>query len=121
MQPIRVLIADDHSLVREALTLMLDESPDITVVGQAHDGQQAVEMACTLLPDVVLMDISMPRKTGLEATREILVRCPHVKVIGLSMHEAETIAETMQRAGAVSFITKSAPAAELFAAIRSAA
>ncbi|HSW51428.1 MAG TPA: response regulator, partial [Bryobacteraceae bacterium] len=117
---IRVLIADDHAIILEGLTVMLSKEPDIEVVGQARDGWQAIEMARRLTPDVVLMDIGMPGLNGIEATRIIHAEMPRVRVLGLSMlYEEGEGAEAMREAGAIAYVTKSAPSSEVLAALRS--
>ncbi len=116
---IRVLIADDHAITREGLTVMLSKEPDIEVVGEAGDGWQAIEMARRLMPDVVLMDIGMPGLNGIEATRIIRTELPNVHVLGLSMlYEEGEGAEAMRGAGAVAYVTKSAPSSEVLAVLR---
>ncbi|MFH1145108.1 MAG: PAS domain-containing protein [Candidatus Eisenbacteria bacterium] len=116
---IRVLLADDHAVMREGLARLLSEEDDIEVVGEATDGRMAVEQARLLLPDVILMDMSMPRLNGIDATRAIRTEAPGARVIGLSMFEETERAQAMLDAGAVAYLTKSGPAAELVAAIRS--
>ncbi len=116
----RVLLADDHQIVREGLMGLIQEQPDIAVIGEACDGQMAVEMARELKPDVVIMDVSMPQLNGIEATRRILAELPSVRVIGLSMHERETMAAAMRAAGAAAYLPKGGPSEPLIAAIRGA-
>jgi len=115
---IRVLLADDHPVMRQGLTRLLQEQPDIKVVGEAGDGQQAVDLARQLKPDVVLMDISLPCINGFDATRQIMTECPGIRVIGLSMHEETDMADAMREAGAVAYMTKGGPTERLIAAIR---
>ncbi len=115
---IGVLIADDHRIFREGLTGVLESCPDIRVVGEAEDGDQAVRLARQLEPDVVIMDISMPRMNGIEATRRLVSEQPQVKVIGLSMHEEDDVARAMKDAGAVTYLTKDGPSENLLQAIR---
>ncbi len=114
----RVLIVDDHSIVRTALAAMLAQEPDIEIVGTAADGKVAVEMARDLLPDIVLMDINMPAMNGLDATRMICAECPSVKVIALSMFQEIEQAQPMLDAGAASYVCKSEAPERLLAAIR---
>jgi len=116
---IRILLTDDHAVMREGLARLLGQETDFEVVGQASDGQEAVELAGKLLPDVILMDISMPRMSGVDATRVIHQRHPDIRIIGLSLYEEEERAKEMLCAGAVFYLTKSGPPAELKAAIRS--
>ncbi len=115
---IRVLVTDDHSIMRQGLVRLLQEEPDIEIVGEASDGQAAVDMAGRLKPDVVIMDVSMPRMNGLEATRRIVSECPGVRVIGLSMFEQADFGPAMMKAGAVGYLSKSGQASELISAIR---
>lgn len=114
---VRVLLADDHPVLRNGLSDMLMGHPDINVVGGAQDGQEAIEMALELRPDVVLMDITMPRMDGIEATRRIKQATPEICVIGLSMHETEEMAATMRNAGATEYLTKTTPVEDLVSAI----
>ena len=117
MRPIRVVIADDHAIVRMTLALLLAEEDDVEVVGQAADGAEAVERARELSPDVLIMDVNMPRMNGIEATRKIASGCPSVKVIGLSMHTTDTLAKEMLQAGAVGYVPKGTPVRDLLDAI----
>jgi PAS domain S-box-containing protein len=115
---IRVLIADDHKVVRQGLIKLLEEQPDIQVMGDAGKGYEAVEMARQLKPDVVLMDVSLPDISGLDATRLILTSCPEISVIGLSMHEENDMAASMMKAGAVAYLTKGGATGPLISTIR---
>jgi PAS domain S-box-containing protein len=117
---IRVLLADDHVVVRTGLARLLQLQPDMEVIGQAADGRQAVDMALQVRPDVVVMDVTMPKLDGLAATRLLRYQAPETKVIGLSMHTTEDMAEAMKRAGATAYLVKSAPPETLIAAIRRA-
>jgi PAS domain S-box-containing protein len=116
---IRVLLADDHKIVREGLSSLLAEQPGIEVVGQAEDGLAALEMARLLHPDVVVMDVTMPRLDGVEATRRLKAEMLPVQVIGLSMHTDTDMAQTMRDAGAVAYLNKVGPAETLVQTIRS--
>jgi PAS domain S-box-containing protein len=103
---VRVLVADDHRVVREGLITMLQEQPAIKVIGEAADGQQALDLTLRMKPEVVLMDISMPVLDGIEATRRITQALPGVRVIGLSMHVREDMARAMREAGAADYMSK---------------
>lgn len=115
---IRVLVVDDQALIRRGMTLMLSVEPDIEVVGQACDGVEAVEMAGHLRPDVVLMDLHMPRKGGVAATREITLSLPHTRVLVLTTLDAdETVFEAV-RAGAHAYLLKDASEDEVLETVR---
>lgn len=115
---IRVLIADDQALVRRGMTLMLSVEPDLEVVGQACDGVEAVEMAQQLYPDVVLMDLNMPRKGGVAATRDIASSLPHTHVLVLTTMDAEETVFEAIRAGAQAYLLKDATEEELLETVR---
>jgi NarL family two-component system response regulator LiaR len=118
---IRVLITDDHSVVRQGLRMFLSLDPDIQVVGEAQDGQVALAMARELRPDVVLMDLLMPVMDGLESTRAIRTELPEVEVIALtSVLEGASVTGAV-RAGAIGYLLKDTDAEELHRAIRGAA
>jgi CheY-like chemotaxis protein len=118
---IRVLLVDDHAILREGLASLLQRYEDIEVVGEGEDGLVGVELAHRLRPDVVVMDLSMPRLNGIEATRRIAAELPGVRVVGLSMHEEEYGLSAMRRAGAVACVVKAGPPDDLVMAIRRAA
>ncbi len=120
-QHIRVLLVDDHKMLREGLGNVLRTEADLILAGEAANGQEAIEQVRRLDPDVVIMDINMPVMNGIEATRIITGEMPSVRVIGLSMAEETDRGAAMREAGAVDFVTKSAPSAKLLAAIRRAA
>jgi len=115
---IRVLIADDQALVRRGMTLMLAVEPDMEVVGQASDGVEAVEMAQQLHPDVVLMDLHMPRKGGVAATREITLSLPRTHVLVLTTLDAEETVFDAIRAGAHAYLLKDATEEDLLETVR---
>ena len=117
-QRLRVLLVDDHKIVREGLAGLLELEKDIEVVGQAADGEMAIRLARELQPDVVSMDITMPRMNGIEATRQIKAEFPNMRIVGLSMHESSDMARAMQQAGAADYVSKDAPSEELLRAIR---
>ena len=114
---LRVLFADDPKVVRQGLVRLISSNPGIAVAGEAENGREAVEKARLLKPDVILMDVSMPEMDGIEATRRIKAEMPEARVIGLSMHADEKISEAMRKAGAESFLSKTASPAELLKAI----
>ncbi len=115
---IRVLLADDHSLMRQGLVRLLREYREIDVVGEAADGLEALELARQTKPDVVLMDVSMPRMNGVEATSRLTGEMPHVRVIALSMWEESDWGTAMSKAGAVAYINKAGPMEALVDTIR---
>lgn len=115
---IRVLLVDDHKVIRQALIGVLKGENDLEVVGEASNGSEAIEQARALNPDVILMDVSMPVMSGIEATRLIHREWPHVKIIGLSMFEEAERADAMREAGAVDYLTKSGPLEAVLGAIR---
>ncbi|MBM4125620.1 MAG: response regulator transcription factor, partial [Nitrospira sp.] len=118
MEPIKVLIADDHRVVREGLAAILKTKENIEVVGEAQDGQEAVEKARSLLPDVILMDVSMPRMGGVEATRIIKREFPHIGIIALTMYEEQQYIFDLVRAGATGYLLKDTDSSQIVAAIR---
>ncbi|MCL5268976.1 MAG: response regulator transcription factor, partial [bacterium] len=118
---IRVLLVDDHAVMRQGLAQLLKQELDIHIVGEACDGHQAVEMTGKFQPDVVLMDINMPRMNGVEATRAIHADMPQVKIIGLSMFEEAERAAEIRKAGAVAYLSKSGATERVISAIREAA
>jgi DNA-binding NarL/FixJ family response regulator len=115
---IKVLIADDHAIVRHGLCRSIQQQEDMEVVGQARDGHAAVEMVRELAPNVVLMDVSMPTLNGIEATRAILRDSPNTRVIALSMHSAKQFVREMFRAGATGYLLKDCEFDELVQTIR---
>ena len=118
---IRVLIADDHRIVRTGIRSFLQSQDDIEVVGEAGDGEEAVALAVTLHPDIAILDVSMPRIGGLEATRRIKAAAPEVHVLMLTMYENERFFSEALAAGAEGYILKGADPEELLVAIRAAA
>ncbi len=118
MAPIRVLIADDHPLVREALTRALSVFEDIHVVAMAVDGVEAVERSVEFRPDVVLMDIDMPRVDGIEATKRLADRLPGVAVVGMTGMRDEAMVQRMAEAGADHVVNKASPTSEICSAVR---
>lgn len=119
---IRIVVAEDHTLIRKTLSASLQQEEDMEVVGQAADGDAAMELAAKLQPDIVIMDVSMPPVlSGLEATRWICSTWPEVKVIGLSMHSHKQYVAEMLKAGARGYLLKDAEFDELLTAIRAVA
>lgn len=121
MSKIRVLIADDHATIRDALKLLVTSQSDMECVGEAGDGRVAVKQACELLPDVVMMDVSMPEMNGLKATERIKQACPQVKVLMLTRHTEEGYLQELIRAGASEYALKQSPSKELLHALRAVA
>lgn len=115
---IRILLAEDHAIVREGLRSMLEKQPDIEIVCEAEDGRIAVERAQDLLPDVVVMDITMPNLNGVETTRKIINEFPQIKVIALSIHSDRRFITAMLCAGAAGYVLKEDILDELVKAIR---
>ncbi len=115
---ISVLLVDDHSLVRRGFRRILEDEPDMNVVGEAADGAQAIKLADELLPKVIVMDCAMPGMNGLDATRQILAKHPEALVLMLSMHPEETLVRQALDAGARGYVLKNAVDLELGMAIR---
>ena len=119
--PIRVLIADDHLVVREGLRAILEAAPDMVLVGEAADGAEAVQLAGALLPDVVLMDLAMPNVDGIEAIRQIKARYPAVEIVILTTYDDDEYIVRGLRAGARGYLLKDTGRQALFEVIRAAA
>jgi DNA-binding NarL/FixJ family response regulator len=118
---IRVLIADDHGIVRSGLRMLLDRQPDIEVVGEAEDGVGALSLAQNERPDVAVLDVSMPRMTGLQAASEVRSHCPDTRVLLLSMHDDERYFFEGLEAGAAGYVLKRAADTDLIDAVRTVA
>jgi two-component system response regulator NreC len=118
---ISVLIADDHGVLRAGLRVLLDREPDMQVVGEAADGDRALELCGTLRPDVVLMDVSMPGDSGVETTRKLKALWPDTHVLILTVHEDSSLLHEAIRAGASGYIVKRAVESELVDAVRAVA
>jgi PAS domain S-box-containing protein len=116
--PIRVLLADDHAMVRQGLRTLLDGYGDVSVIGEAADGDEVIQLARSLQPDVVVMDVNMPGTDGIEATRILKGEQPTITVIGLSVHTNRDIEQSMRTAGAAEFLTKEAAVDRLHEAVR---
>jgi len=115
---VRILLADDHAMVRRGLRYVLDAEPDLAVVAEAGDGREAVELAVREEPDLTILDVTMPRQTGLQAARELTRRQPGARVLMLSMHDNEQYFFKALRAGASGYVLKSAADRDLVAACR---
>ena len=118
MSKIKLLLADDHAVLRAGLKVLLNLQPDMEVVAEAADGEETVRKSGEFVPDIVLMDITMPKLSGLEATRKIKEQNPAVRVLVLTMHEDEGYLHRTFRAGADGYLPKKAADTELLAAIR---
>ena len=118
MEPIRVLVCDDHDAFRHGLRTMLATDPGLVVVGEASDGVQAVALAAELQPDVILMDLQMPRMNGLEATRRIVAAAPHMRVLVLTMSDDTATVFHALQAGARGYILKGARKADIIRSIQ---
>ncbi|MDO8614416.1 MAG: response regulator transcription factor [Dehalococcoidia bacterium] len=121
MSRLRVLVADDHAIVRDGVRMILEAQPDLEVVGEAADGQEALEKARQLAPGLVLMDIAMPGMNGLEATAIIKREMPEMQVLALTMHEDYQYFFEVLHAGASGYVLKGASSSDLLAAIRAVA
>ena len=118
MEPLRVLIADDHPLFRKGMRALLTATPGTEVVGEATTGQEAIELAAALQPDVILMDLQMPGINGIEATRQILHTSPNIRILVVTLFEDDASIFTALRAGARGYILKDAQEEEMLRAIR---
>jgi DNA-binding NarL/FixJ family response regulator len=116
--PVRVVLADDHATVRHGLKLMIDAEPDMTVVGEANDGNEVLREVADLKPDVVVMDISMPGMNGLAATRVLRQTHPQVVIVTLTRHADEAYLQELLRAGVSGYVLKRSAPTELLHAIR---
>ena len=121
MARIRILLADDHTVVRRGLRLLLEQQADFQVVGEADDGRQAVDLAASVHPDVAVLDIGMPLLNGIEATRKIITAAPATAVVVLSMHSDETYVLRALKAGAKGYLLKNSAEADLIQAVRAVA
>lgn len=119
-EAIRVLVVDDHRQLREGLVTLLEEVPDIEVVGQASNGVTALQLARSRQPDVVIMDYEMPRLNGVRATAKLTQLMPHVKVVGLTLYDEAEIHDLMLSAGATACLVKGSRMTVLIDAIRAA-
>ncbi len=117
---IRVMIVDDHDMVRRGLAAFLRVKPDLHLVGEARDGLEALVVCENVQPDVILMDLVMPKLTGAEATRSIRQRWPHIQIVALTSFEERDLVREALQAGAISYLLKNVTAEELASAIRAA-
>ena len=118
---ITVLLVDDHGLVRRGFRRMLEDDPEISVVGEANEGNEAVRLALELRPKVIVMDCAMPELSGIEATRKILEKFPQAGILMLSMHAEETLVSQALQAGARGYVLKNAMELDLVSAVKSIA
>lgn len=118
MSKVKVMIADDHALVREGIIAILGRSDDIVVAGEASDGKEAIKMAGVLKPEIILMDIAMPGLGGLEATVEIKKKHPHIKIIVLTQYEDKEYITRFLKAGVSGYVIKKAVGNDLISAIK---
>ena len=114
----RVLLADDHGMMREGLRALLAAAPDIEVIAEVGDGREAVRIAGELMPDVVVMDVSMPDLNGIEAAHLLREKCPQTRIVMLSMHASSEHVHRALEAGAAGYVLKESAAAEVIAAVR---
>jgi DNA-binding NarL/FixJ family response regulator len=121
MKRIRILLADDHAVVRQGFRMILGAQPDMEIVGEAGNGREAVELAERLKPEVVVMDVSMPELNGIEATRRLAASTPHARVLALSMHKDSVYVREILRAGARGYLLKDSVAGDLVSAVRAVA
>ena len=117
-KPYQIVIAEDHTILREGLKALLSSDSDLEVIGEAEDGQAAINCAETLVPDLVLMDLSMPRMNGLDAIKEIKKQSPQIKIIALTVHKTEEYVLEALQAGADGYVLKDATHSELGMAIK---
>lgn len=118
---IRVLLADDHTVVRKGIREVLCEEPDMDVVGEARNGEEAIDLALALQPDVVVMDIAMPVLSGVEATRQIRAQAPQVRILVLTAYDDDPYIDALLDAGATSYVLKTAESRDIVRAVRSTA
>ena len=118
---IRILLADDHAMVRQGFRMILSAQPDMEIIGEAGNGKEAVEMTAKLLPDVIVMDVAMPELNGIEATRKIIAALPRSRILALSMHKDSVYVREILRAGARGYLLKDSIDSDLLAAVRAVA
>lgn len=118
---IRILLVDDHAVVRQGFKMILAAQPDMEIVGEAGDGREALDLAGQLQPDVIVMDVAMPELNGIEATRRVADLSPRTRVLALSMHKDSVYVREILRAGARGYLLKDSIASDLLAAVRAVA
>lgn len=121
MRKIRILLADDHQLMRRGVRLMLEREPDLTVVGEASDGREAVALAKSLKPELVVMDVGMPNLNGIEAAHQMTLDHPELAIVMVSMHSDETYILRALKAGARGYLLKDSAEADLIKAVHAVA
>ena len=121
MNNLRVLLADDHALIREGLKSLINAQPDMSIIGEANNGRSAWQQAKALQPDVVIMDVSMPELNGAQVTERLKQECPAMKVLALTIHEDQGYLRQLLKAGAAGYMLKRAAVEELILAIRTVA
>ncbi len=119
MEPIRIVLAEDHSLVREGTRRILEECPDLKVVGEAEDGEQALDLVRRLQPDVAILDIRMPKLSGIEVTRQMKDCCPKTKALILTAYDDDDYMLSLMEAGASGYLLKTVQSRQLVEAVRS--
>ncbi|MEO9570079.1 MAG: response regulator transcription factor [Polaribacter sp.] len=117
IKEIKIILVDDHKLLRDGLRNIIEQKSNMSVIGEAFNGREAVKICSKLLPDVVIIDVAMPDLNGLEATKQILKANPKVKIIGLSMHSSKQFIQGMFKAGAYAYLLKDGDSDELITAI----
>lgn len=120
MAKIRLLLVDDHAVIRTGLRMLLESQPDMFIVGEASTGSEALEKAAVLLPDIVVMDITLPDISGIEVTRQLKQKLPNIATVALTIHEDEQYFFEMLQAGAAGYVPKRAAPDDLISAIRAA-
>lgn len=118
MDALRILLADDHPLFRKGMRALLTSTPEMEVIGEAATGQEAIELAATLQPEVIIMDLQMPGVNGIEATRQILQTSPHIRILVVTLFEDDASVFTAMRAGARGYLLKDAQEEEMLRAVR---
>lgn len=118
MNKVRVFLTDDHTILRQGLKLLINEQPDLTVVGEANNGKAAVEQVLQIKPDIVVMDVSMPELNGQQATRQLKCAIPQIKILALTRHSDSGYVQQLLRAGVSGYVLKQSDAGDLLHAIR---